>query len=190
MALSLVLADTVSPPPPPPPPTSVPVDAARSQVGFQVRTRWNQTLRGLFTRMGGAMQTEADGRRHVQLWLDSGSAEIDRSAALTQRMHGPQFFDAQRYPQLRFASDPFPVALLHDGGELDGTVTIRDISRRERFRIRPADCERPGLDCPVQASGRVQRHHYGMRRMQLLLRDDVVFDLSIRLQAAAPADSP
>lgn len=188
MALSLVLADTT--PRPPPPPASVPVDAARSQVGFQVRTRWNQTLLGRFTRMYGTLQTEADGRGHVQLWLDSGSAEIDRSAALTERMHGRQFFDAQRHPQLRFASDPFPIALLHDGGELDGTVTIRDISRRERFRIRPADCDRPGLDCPVQASGRVQRRHYGMRRMQLLLRDEVVLDLSIRLQAAVPADSP
>lgn len=173
-----------------PVPAGMDVDAERSQAGFRVRTRWNQALEGRFTGIGGSMRADRDGRYQVHLSLDSGSADLADNAVLTARLRGKGFFDAELHPRLHFVSDPLPAALMHTGGELGGTVTIRDITRRERFRIQPAGCERPGLDCPVRASGSVRRRDYGMRRMPLLLRDEVIFDLSIRLQPLPGAGAP
>ena len=74
----------------------------------------------------------------------------------------PDFFDTARHPWIQFRAAQLPERLLFEGGEIEGELSLRGITRTMRFVLRPAECPRPGTDCPVRAVGDVQRSQFGM----------------------------
>ena len=156
------------------------LDTKRSEIGFSLRTRWGQQLEGRFDDWRGDIAVLADGRHQVRLILDADSVEIIDSRAYTRITRGPGVFDAARYPEVRFVSDPYPATLAREGGEMTGILSIRGVQRRETFRVTAADCARPGLDCEVIGEGDVRRSQYAMDRWSYALADQVRFTLRIR----------
>ncbi|VXB12747.1 conserved exported hypothetical protein [Luteimonas sp. 9C] len=159
---------------------SLVLDTKRSEIGFNLRTRWGQQLAGRFDDWRGDIAVLGDGRHQVRLILDAGSVEIIDSRAYTRVTRGPGVFDAARFPEVRFVSDPYPATLARDGGEMTGILSIRGVQRRETFRIAAAECARPGLDCDVIGEGDVRRSQYAMDRWSYALADQVRFTLRIR----------
>lgn len=157
------------------------VDPATSTVGFELRTRWGQVLQGRFRAVAGEVDSLPDGRRRVRLQLDTRGVEIAGHPGYTRFARGDGFFDVERWPTVEFVSDPYPISLLHDGGNLGGILTIRGIARHERFVVAPGGCDRPGIDCDVFAGGVIDRDEYGMDRWGIAIRDDVRFFLRLRL---------
>ena len=156
------------------------LDAGRSQIGFTLRTRWGQLLEGRFPDWSGLIRTLPDGAHQVRLTLATAGVEIDGNRSYTRITRGPGFFDVERYPEVVFVSDPYPTALLRDGGELTGVLSIRGVRQRESFRIQPAACDRPALDCDVVGQGDIRRSRYAMDRWGYALSDQVRFTLRIR----------
>src|SRR3546814_2948314 len=58
----------------------------------------------------------------------------------------------------------------------------RGVQRRERFRIEPAACDTPARACDVIAHGSIDREDYGMDRWRIAVRDDVRYQLRLRLR--------
>lgn len=160
------------------------LDTKRSEIGFNLKTRWGQQLDGRFDDWRGEIFVLDDGRHQVQLVLDAGSVEIVDSRAYTRITRGPGVFDVERYPEVRFVSDPFPATLARDGGEMTGLLSIRGVQHRETFRIAAAGCARPAFDCDVSGQGDVRRSRYAMDRWGYAIADQVRFTLRIR--AVAP----
>ncbi|WP_394002935.1 YceI family protein [Luteimonas sp. WGS1318] len=161
------------------------LDTTRSEIGFTLRTRWGQLLEGRFPEWSGLIRTLPGGDHQVRLTLVTGGVEIDGSRSYTRITRGPGFFDVERYPEAVFVSDPYSTALLRDGGELTGVLSIRGVRQRESFRIEPAGCERPAVDCDVVGQGDIRRSRYAMDRWGYALSDQVRFTLRIR--AVGPA---
>lgn len=157
------------------------LDTTRSRIGFELRTRWGQHLDGHFPQWSGVITTLPAGTHRVQLTLVTGEVEIDGSRTYTRLTRGAGFFDAGRYPDIVFVSDPYAPALLRDGGHLTGMLHIRGVARQERFRIEPADCARPAVDCDVIGEGDIRRSHYAMDRYGYAVSDRVRFTLRIRV---------
>lgn len=157
------------------------IDAQASRVGFELRTRWGQVLHGRFSAVEGRIETLPDGRHRVRMQLETAGVEIADHPGYTRFARGSGFFDVANWPTVEFVSEPYPPSLLKEGGELDGTLTIRGISRRETFFVSPSDCARPGIDCDVFAGGAVDRNRYDMGRWRIAIRDEVNFFLRIRL---------
>lgn len=155
------------------------IRAPASQVGFVLRTRWGQHLEGRFPAYRGFVVAMPDGEWQVRMVLDAAQVEIIDQPRHTRVTRGEGFFHAQRWPVVEMQSDPFPSALLREGGELGGIVGIRGLRREEVFTILPAACERPLRDCPVLAEGDISRSDYGMDRWGLALGDRVRFQLSL-----------
>jgi len=156
------------------------IDPAASAIGFTLKTRWGKTLVGHFPRYEGEVATLPDGRRQVRLRLAAAEVEIDGSSTFTRLTRGEGFFEADRFPWVEFVSDPYSTDLTRHGGRLGGRVTIRGVERRESFVIRPAVCERPGVECDIVARGSIDRDDYGMGRWGFALSDKVVFSLRVR----------
>lgn len=160
------------------------IDAAASRVGFSLQTRWGQVLEGRFPSIRGVVDDLGGDRRRVRLILSTLDVEIVGHSGYTRFTRGRGFFDARRWPQVEFLSDPYTPELLLRGGRLGGTLRMRGVQRREVFVLEPATCDRPGRDCDVVASGVVDRDDYGMGRWRVALGDDVRFSLRMRVREA------
>lgn len=158
------------------------IDPAATRIGFTLKTRWGQVLRGRFPAYTGQIETLGDGRHRVHLVLSARDIEIVDHPAYTGMTRGDGFFQADRYPEVTFVSDPYPLSLLAAGGRLGGELTIRDVRRRETFLVAPATCRRPAHDCDVVAGGSVRRTDYGVDRWVLAVSNIVRFDLRLRVR--------
>lgn len=163
------------------------VDPVHSRLGFSLQTRWGQKLEGRFPQYEGEIVAMTDGRRRVQLRLASGAVEIEDSPRYSRFARGPRFFDAEKFPTIEFVSEPYDEALLRDGGELAGRLTIRGVTRREVFTIAPSECARPARDCDVVARGSVRRENYGINGFGLAIHNRVYFFLNVRVRDEQPA---
>ncbi|KAF1693588.1 YceI family protein [Pseudoxanthomonas koreensis] len=161
-------------------------DPERSALGFEVRTRFGQHLDGDFPHYEGRVEELPDGRRRVHIRVATTEARIPDRPRYTAWMRGSSFFDAERHPWMEFVSEPYPAGLLHEGGTLEGTLTLRGASHRERLQVAPASCERPGRDCDILVRGDIERSHYGMREWQVALADAVRLTVRVRLLETAP----
>lgn len=158
------------------------VDRSASRIGFTIKTRWGQTLNGRFVQPSGGVEVLADGRHQVRLRMPTSTVEVDGDPTYTRLTRGPAFFDAARYGDVQFVSDPYPANLPVSGGPLSGELTIRGHRQREVFNVHPAACEHPGVGCDVVAEGSVSRRDYGVDRWSFALSDRVRFTLHVRVR--------
>lgn len=157
------------------------VHPADSWAGFSMKTRWGQTLQGRFPVLHGEILDDTEHRRRVKLRFSARDVEIINHRRFTQLTRGDGFFDADNHPFVEFASDAYPAALLRDGGQLAGDLTIRGTTRREVFTVEASTCDRPGVDCDVFATGVVYRSDFGMDRWGFALSDRVQMTLRLRV---------
>jgi len=158
------------------------LDPAHTRLGFQLSTRWGQKLDGLFVRYEGRVRKVDGGHQQVELRMHTAEVEIVGHPRYTQWARGEQFFEAARWPQVVFVSRPYAPELLRDGGELQGNLVIRGISRPETLTVAPSTCERPAYDCDVVATGAVRRSDFDMDDWKLAVNDRVVFVLRARVK--------
>ncbi len=163
---------------------SLQFDMAHSRFGFEIRTRFGQTIEGVFPNFDGQVMVLPDGRHQVRLRMYTRDVEIPGKPRYTGWMRGEEFFDAAQHPVVEFSSDPYDPDITRRGGKIDGTLSIRGISRRETLRLQEPECERPGYDCDLISRGTVQRGRYGMDSWQFALSDRVIFILRARLAGA------
>lgn len=158
------------------------VDPSHTRIGFTLKTRWGQVLQGRFPRYSGEIETLEDGRRRVRLRMSTREVEIVGHPNYTGMTRGRGFFEADRFPEVVFVSDPYLPALVAEGGRLGGELSIRDVRRRETFVVEPGQCPRPAYDCDVVANGSVRRSDYGVDRWIFAVSDHVRFNLRLRVE--------
>ncbi len=155
-------------------------DQQHTRIGFTLKTRWGQVLQGRFPQYSGEIEALPDGRYRARLRLDARAVEIVNHPKYTGFTRGEGFFEADRFPEVEFVSEPYAASLLRTGGKLAGELRIRDVRRRETFVIEPAECARPALDCDAIAAGTVRRSDYGVDRWVFAVSDLVRFQLRLR----------
>ncbi|HRQ64168.1 MAG TPA: YceI family protein [Xanthomonadaceae bacterium] len=157
------------------------VDPARSHADFDVNVLLLFRGRGNFGAIFGEVSVDADGHATVQARIPIASLDMRREDQ-ERWAKGPDFFDAARWPEILFRSDPVPLARLRDGGPLPGRLTIRGTERSQVFELAPAGCERPGHDCPIAASGSMRRSDFALGEGRRTLSDRVRLRFEIMLE--------
>jgi polyisoprenoid-binding protein YceI len=162
------------------------IDTAKSLAGFSVRAAWVKRIEGRFAHIEGVVRPEAADRFVLEVRIASGSVLMERSSH-EDWARSADFFDAARHPWIEFRAAGLPGALLRTGGPIEGVLTLRGISRPVSFELLPADCAEPGLQCPVQARGEVNRSEFGMTARRVFVSDRVKLSFDVRLRAPEPA---
>jgi polyisoprenoid-binding protein YceI len=137
------------------------VDPVHSQVGFAVDYMVG-TFRGSFAPVEAQLEVAEDGQATLR-----GTAPVQgikvQDEQLNAHLLSPEFFDGERTPEIRFASD----RISRDGDEIvvDGELTIKDTTEPVELRGAIADPiadpygrERIGLTL----SGKVDRTSFGL----------------------------
>lgn len=161
------------------------LDAARSHATFEVKVLYLIGLHGDFGSVRGTLNVDQTrGVVTVDAMIDTNAVHM-RNRRYENWTKSAEFFDAQHFPQIHFASAPFALARLTAGGRIDGTLTIRGISKPATFDIEPPQCAAPLAGaCAVAASGTIRRSEFGMHSRRGTLADKVDLDLSIFVRPA------
>ena len=105
------------------------VDAARSEVGFEVRHLGLARVRGRFTRSAG----NGAGRPRIARSVDGAVEVASVDTGDERRDHylrtAEDFFDPARHPRIEFTCGPVSVAA-NRAFRLDGELTIRGTAGR------------------------------------------------------------
>jgi polyisoprenoid-binding protein YceI len=147
------------------------VDPVHSSAAFEVKHMMISTVRGQFREFGGTLEAAEDdpSNSHVEGWarvasIDTGNP--DRDAHLL----APDFFDAERYPEIRFTS----TRIRHvEGGSyrVAGDLTIKDVTREVEM---DAHVEGAGEDpwgnerVGIRVRGVIDRTDFGLTWQQRL----------------------
>lgn len=169
-----------------------PIDPAQSQVRFSVREFLFAHVRGTFPELSGTLRrigTRTDAAVvEVDATLDVAGLQMDDAHDRAHAL-GPGFFDAARFPAIRFKSDPFPLDETVTGGTLDGSLTLHGERRPVKLTVQPSDCPRQPFECAIRVRGTISRSAFGMRAWRGVLSDKVELDLKIVLRPPANAVS-
>lgn len=161
------------------------LDSKRSAVEFEVKVFWLVGVHGRFNRVHGTIAI--DGFRStatVDARIDATAVSM-RSPSHEEWVKSSEFFDAAHFPEIHFVSEPIPLQRLQSGGQIEGTLTLRGISKPVRFELSPPTCPgASGEDCPVEAEGSIRRSDFGMHSHHGTLSDKV--DLSFMIYVMAP----
>jgi len=147
------------------------LDQAHTNVEFAVKHLMIATVRGRFGGVKGTVQVdETDPRTaHVDVTIDATSVDT-RQEQRDAHLRSPDFFDASRFPTIRFVSrriegDP--------NGELRliGDLTIRDVTKEVTVNV---SNEGQGIDpwgnnrAGFTASAKIDRRDFGLTWNQAL----------------------
>jgi polyisoprenoid-binding protein YceI len=102
------------------------LDKVHSHVGFGVKHMVVATFRGRFDDFDATLEVGEDGAARLIGTVAVGSIEV-KDENLAAHLQSPEFFDAERHPELRFESDSIRI----DGGDavVDGRLTIKGETR-------------------------------------------------------------
>jgi polyisoprenoid-binding protein YceI len=160
------------------------IDSMHSAAGFTVHPLWRSAMVGTFDSPTGALDKLADGRWRIDFSLQAASVAFTDSQRITTMTRSEAFFDAAHQPIVHFRSNPFYATFLRDGGTLSGVLDLRGVSKPVDFVFAKADCQQPGVACPIRATGKISRSAFGMTRYKLVLGDDVDIEVDVRLHAS------
>jgi len=138
------------------------IDAAHSEVGFAVRHLMISTVKGRFADVKGAVEfaDNADPKLDVTI----GVASIDtREGKRDAHLRSADFFDAEKYPEIRFVSTK---AVRADGGwKITGNLTMHGVTKPVTLDVTeegtgrdPWGNERMGFS----ALGKLDRREFGL----------------------------
>jgi polyisoprenoid-binding protein YceI len=161
------------------------IDTVHSHVGFAVKHMVVSTFRGQFEEYKASLSAGEDGAPRLQ-----GSVSVDSIAVkdenLLAHLKAPDFFDSERYPQIRFVSSQVNVG---DGGELEveGDLTIKDRTHRVTARgsLSGPHADIAGNDkIGVELEAIVDRREFGLEWNAPLPKGGFALDNDVKLQVS------
>jgi polyisoprenoid-binding protein YceI len=160
-------------------------DQVHSRVGFAVRHMVVATFRGDFTDFRATLTVGEDGEPRLEGAVLVTSVDV-RDDNLRGHLLSPEFFDAERHPEIRFASTSWRV----DGDghvAIEGDLTIKGRTERvaasgslARVEADIAGNERLGLELETV----IDRRRFGLDWNAPLPRGGVAVDNDVTLSVA------
>ncbi|HXP00323.1 MAG TPA: YceI family protein [Luteibacter sp.] len=158
------------------------IDPVRSRAEFSVRLLWVSTVSGSFEGIRGELVIDhAAQTAVVDADIDTESIKME-SARLRRWVLAPEFFDAKHHPTIHFESQPTPLQLLSQGGDVEGKLTMRGVTQPVTFRLQANRCPPQALaGCVLQLQGIIDRTDFEMRGRRGALSDRVNLGMAIVL---------
>ncbi len=160
------------------------IDSGHAFPSFEVRHLGIATQRGRFNRTSGTILLDREaGIGSVDVQIDARSIDTG-NGVLDDLLRGPSFFDAARFPEIRYKSAQ---ASLIEGktSRIDGELTLLGVTRPVVLEVSGFGCTRKPLlvvlRCGADMRATFRRSEFGMASMTSFVSDEV----TILIQAEA-----
>jgi polyisoprenoid-binding protein YceI len=159
------------------------VDPTHSNVGFAVKHMGIATVRGAFTDFDGTIEVGED-LTTAKAYGTVKAASVDTNEPQRdEHLRSPDFFDAERYPELRFESTSIE-ALDDEEFRITGRLTIHGVAKEIVLHaaVQGTDIDLLGNErVGLEVSGQLSRTDYGMRFSQALGSGNMVVGDKVNL---------
>jgi polyisoprenoid-binding protein YceI len=166
------------------------LDPTHSSVGFAVKHMVVATFRGHFDRFDATLSVDEDANAKLEGILSADSIVV-KDENLGGHLQSPDFFDVERYPEIRFASD----SIRRDRDELvvDGELTVKGNTRRVEGRgtiAGPAETLGGATKLGITLETVIDRTQFGLEwnaplpRGGVALADEVTLTIELELALA------
>ena len=158
------------------------IDPVHSQLGFAVKHMVVATFRGHFDSYDGQLTVAEDGTPQLVGTVRADSLAV-KDENLAAHLRSPEFFDAERYPELRFESTAVNV---NDGAiEVEGDLTIKDHTHRVTARgtLNGPHVNIAGRDTlGIELEAVIDRREYGLEWNAPLPKGGFALENDVKLQ--------
>jgi polyisoprenoid-binding protein YceI len=162
------------------------LDPAHSEITFKVKHMMIANVTGSFQKYDTKVQTNGDDFASASISFTADTATIDTASTdRDNHLKSPDFFDAAKYPQIKFAS----TNLEKKGDEefvLHGNLTIKDVTKPVKLDVEfggigkdPWGNEKAGFTL----SGKIKRTDFGLNWNAALEAGGVLVSEEVKIQA-------
>jgi polyisoprenoid-binding protein YceI len=166
------------------------LDATHSSASFAVRHMGVATFRSRFDELDATLTVPEDGAAELVGTVQADSLVV-KDENFQAHLRAPDFFDTERYPELRFVS----TAIRRDGAELvlDGELTIKDQTQPVQARgaiTDPAETLGGAVKIGITLQTTVDRTAFGLNwnaplpKGGMALANDVTLELELEFAQA------
>lgn len=140
------------------------IDPAHTKVGFTVDHMVVSEVDGQFNKFSGKVLLDEKNltKSQVEFTIEAASIDTD-NADRDKHLKGPDFFDVQKHPQLKFVSKKIWKAV--KGYKVKGDLTIRGVTKEVTLDAsvsEPIKSPWGKLVRGVKVSGKINRQDFGM----------------------------
>lgn len=175
------------------------LDTAHTQIAFSAKHMMVTTVRGTFHDVEGTIELDETDPTRSRGEFRVAAASVDTNfGARDAHLKSPDFFDADAYPHLTFASTA--IKQIKDGEfEVTGDLTIRDVTKPATFKVE-LDGIVPGMHggrhVGLTATTKIAREDWGLgwnvalEQGGWLVGKEVKIEITIAADEAAVAEAP
>ncbi len=167
----------------PPTAKTLAIDGPQSSASFAVALRMGKPTQCHLTRVSGKFAGSPEAGWTAVVQVDGRNLRVEGPRWMDRVTRSDSFLAVNRYPTIRFESELFSDAVLHEGGLLTGRLTLRGLTQPVSFRLLPSECDQPGRGCDINVQGTVSRHAFGMTAYRSMVKDEVDLRFNVRLRA-------
>ena len=161
------------------------IDAAHSEIGFKVKHLMISTVSGKFDKFEGSVESNADDFSNATINFTADAASVNTGQPQRDgHLQSPDFFDAAKFPQLKFASTGFTKS---DAGNyvLTGDLTIRDVTKPVKLDVEFSGVAKDPYNntkAGFSITGKINRTNWGLNFNAPLETGGVLLSEEIKLQ--------
>lgn len=112
------------------------IDKVNSQVGFSVKYLLFSTVRGSFKEFDGDVYTESENFETAEIEFRINAASIETGVAQRDaHLKNADFFDVEKFNQIKFKSTKFLKSGKPGNYELEGELTIKEITKQISLHV-------------------------------------------------------
>jgi len=167
------------------------LDLTHSYVGFQVKHLMVSNVKGYFKDYSGTITYDPKDISKSSIDVTIKAASIDTNQAKRdEHLRGPDFFDAQKYPDITFKSKK--IEIKGDGYVATGALTMKGVSKDIELPFTlTGPVKGPGGKNKIgaEASGTINRQDYGVSWNKTLDGGGVVVSDAVKLSIDVQADA-
>jgi polyisoprenoid-binding protein YceI len=161
------------------------IDPTHTEVSFAARHLMISTVKGRFADVKGTVEIPATGEPKVDVTI--GTASIDtRTEQRDAHLRSPDFFDVEKYPEIRFVSTK--AVRTDDGWKVTGDLSMHGVTKPVTLNVAEEGSVRDpwGNDrMGFSARGKLDRREFGLTWNAALEAGGVVVGDEIKLHIDA-----
>ncbi len=142
------------------------IDTAHSEINFRVKHMMISTVTGGFESFNAEAESEGEDFSGAKVSFTADTASINtRNEQRDGHLKSPEFFDSERFPQLKFVANNATTPDANGKYSLQGDLTIRDVTKPITLQVEfggtavdPWGNTRAGFEI----NGEVNRKEFGL----------------------------